>query len=145
MQTGGATPKVDHFRVRAEVKPKSIWNIWIEVNLAGDFNSSYLYYDMEKGLIDDHYIGQPSLVYKSKIKAEVGVETEPDLFAQSKLDPTGEKVILEPVTNTVTTARDIFELINIKVIRPKPRYLKKNYDLEPNILVLTHDIGKEKQ
>ncbi len=130
----GATPKANHFRVRAEVEPGSVWDVWVEVNLAGDFNKYYTYYNMKKGMLDDHYVGQPSLVYKTRIKARAGNETAAELFAQSSLEPTGRGAVLEPVSEKVTTARDIFSTINIRVIRPKPRYIEKEYEPDPNLL-----------
>lgn len=128
----GATPKTDHFRIHAEVEPGSEWRVWVEVNLAGDFNKSYVYYDYKKGKMDDHYIGQPSLVYKAALKAKIGNEVQPELFAQSSLG-VGGVTVLEPVSDSVTTAREIFQSIKIRVIRSMSEN-SRMHGSDPNLI-----------
>jgi len=112
----GATPKAEHFKIRAEVTPGSDWICWIEVNLAGDFNARYSQYSENLQTVDVHLSGQPPLVYRGQICAVVGAEIEPELYGQSMV---GCSTIC-PVDAGVTTAKNIFQSIRIRAIKPKP-------------------------
>jgi len=114
----GATPEVEHFQTRVEVKPGSRWICWIEMNLSGDFNDKYRGHSKEEKTLDLHFSGQPPLIYRGEITAIPGEYVVPELYGQSVLDsPSGETV--QPVSDDVTTARDIFKTIDIRVIRHK--------------------------
>lgn len=116
----GATPQAEHFQIRVEVEPGSRWICWIEMNLAGDFSDKYKAYNKEQKTVDLHFSGQPPLVYRGEITVIPGEQIVPELYAQSVLNrPSGETV--QPVSDDVTTARDIFKSIKIRVIRPKPQ------------------------
>ena len=116
----GATPQAEHFKISVEVEPDSRWVCWIEVNLAGDFNNKYRPYNKEQRTVDSHFSGQPPLVYSGEITAIPGERIVPQLYGQSALDnPAGQTV--QPVSDDVTTAKDIFKAIEICVIRPKPQ------------------------
>lgn len=122
----GATPQAEHFKIRAEVPPGSEWICWIEVNLAGDFNEQF---DSVSGnpiaMLDES--GQPAIIYRAKILSQVGQEVTPELFGMSIFGAQLEETI-RPVTEKVTTARDIFSNIKIRVVRPKPFIFKWKYD-----------------
>jgi hypothetical protein len=123
MAISGATPKNDLFSVRVEVPPGSDWIMWIEMNLAGDFNDSYPEVDLKTLREDEFSNGQPAIIYKALIKAIEGKSYKPDLVLQS----TWEKgsVITGPVSDGITTARDVFDEMNISVIKPKPKLIDK--------------------
>lgn len=128
----GATPKDEYFRVRAEVKPGSEWICWIEMNLAGDFNEFYPYFNRETLQEDEYSCGQPALVYKVKIKAEKGNQYVPELVSMS-LWKEGQNELL-PVDSTITTAQNIFDEIDIRIVNPKPRFINRYQVNKQNIL-----------
>jgi len=111
----GATPKVERFTTSVAVEPNSRWICWIEMNLAGDFNEAYQHRNAEEKTIDVHFSGQPSLIYRGEIKATPGEKIVPELYGQVVVDaPNGETVQL--VSDGVTTARNIFKSIEIRVL-----------------------------
>jgi hypothetical protein len=120
----GATPKGDYFSVRIEVEPGSEWICWIEMNLAGDFNDSFPEFNKQTLKEDEFSCGQPALLYKAAITATEGMKFIPVLEAQSIWENGINRV--EPVSPGVTTARDVFDDIQISVIRPKPKLIDKN-------------------
>lgn len=120
----GATPKGDYFSVRIEVEPGSAWICWIEMNLAGDYNDSFPEFDEQTLKEDEFSCGQPALLFKATINAEEGMKSTPTLEAQSTWKNGVSSV--EPVSNGVTTAKGVFDDIQISVIRPKPKLIDKN-------------------
>jgi len=120
----GATPKDDYFSVRIEVEPGSSWICWIEMNLAGDFNDSFPEFNKQTLKADEFSCRQPALIFKADIIAEEGMKSVPVLEAQSIWEDGFNRV--EPVSIGVTTARDVFDKIQISVIRPKPKLIDKN-------------------
>jgi hypothetical protein len=114
----GATPKDEYFRVRAEVKPGSTWILWIEMNLAGDYNDAYRQFDPLTMQEDEYSCGQPALLYRAEIRAVEGAEYVPELTAMS-LWKDGVNTIV-PVDATVTTARNVFDAMSVRLIRPRP-------------------------
>jgi hypothetical protein len=118
----GATPKDDYFSVRAEVPPGSRWICWIEMNLAGDFNDKFPEFDRNTFMEDEFSCGQPALLFKAEITAEEGTVKTPKLVLQSIWDK-GEYRI-EPVSEGVTTAKDVFDEITISVIKPKMKIIQ---------------------
>lgn len=67
----GATPKDDYFHVRIEVKPGSSWICWIEMNLAGDYNDSFLEFDVQSLKENEFSCGQPAFLFKATDKGAV--------------------------------------------------------------------------
>lgn len=120
----GATPKDDYFSIRVEVKPGSQWICWIEMNLAGDFNEAFQEFDRENFREDEFSNGQPALLFRSDVIAVENMKFTPVIDAQSIWDDGDVKI--EPVSNGVTTARNVFDNIQISVIRPKPKLIDKN-------------------
>lgn len=119
----GATPKDDYFSVRAEVKPGSQWLCWIEMNLAGDYNEAYPEKNLKTFEVDEYGNGQPALLYRSDISVEEGLKFDFNLFAQS-VWADGE-ISIQPVGEGITSAKHVFEELNIEVIRPKPKLIEK--------------------
>jgi hypothetical protein len=119
----GATPKGDYFSLRVEVEPGSEWICWIEMNLAGDFNDAFPEIDIETLREDEYSNGQPALIYRSEIKAVEDLKFIPQITAQS----TWNKGIvnIEPVSDGVTNAKDVFDDIQISIIKPKPKLIDK--------------------
>lgn len=124
----GATPKENYFSIRAEVEPGSCWICWIEMNLAGDFNESFPRLNLRSFKEDEFSCGQPALLYRTSITANKGTKYIPELVGQSIWED-GENRI-EPVSQGITTARNVFDTIQISVIRPKPKLINKKMDLE---------------
>jgi hypothetical protein len=120
----GATPKQDYFSIRAEVKPGTHWICWVEMNLAGDFNDAFPEHSSENKQIDEFSNGQPALLYKGEITAIEGSKFQFKLEGQS-LWENGETKI-EPVSDGITTAKNVFEKMDIEIIRPKPKLIGKN-------------------
>lgn len=113
----GATPKDDYFSIRAEVPPGSEWNCWIEMNLAGDFNEAFPEFNEETLKEDEFSCGQPALLYKAEIQVLEGLVAEPLLVSQSVWDNGHNRI--EPVSEGITTARNVFDKISISVQPPK--------------------------
>jgi len=123
MAITGATPKEDFFSIRVEVKPESEWICWIEMNLAGDFNEAFPEFDMETFMEDEFSNGQPALIYKAGIRAEEDLTFIPELTGQSIWENGMARV--EAVSDGITTARDVFDQMQISVMRPKPKLIDK--------------------
>lgn len=119
----GATPKADFFSIRVEVKPESEWICWIEMNLAGDFNEAFPEFDIETLTEDEFSNGQPALLFRSEVKAIENSSFIPVITAQTIWDD--GSVSVESVSEGITTARYVFDTINISVIRPKPKLIDK--------------------
>jgi hypothetical protein len=119
----GATPKDDWFTVRVEVEPGSEWICWIEMNLSGDYNEAYPEFNAETFYEDEFGNGQPALLFKADIKAVEDMTFTPSLEAQSIWED--GVVSIEPVSDGVTTARYVFDTIQISIVRPKPKLIEK--------------------
>ena len=119
----GATPKDDYFSIRVEVKPESEWICWIEMNLAGDFNEAFPEFDSETLTEDEFSNGQPALLFRSEVKAIENERFTPVLTSQTIWDD--GFVSVEPVSSSITTAREVFDTITVSVIRPKPKLIDK--------------------
>lgn len=117
----GATPKEDYFTVLAEVKPGSRWICWVEMNLAGDFNDAYPRQNVTSKEVDEFSNGQPALLYRSEFTANEGGKFEFVLSGESRWD--NGKTWIEPVGEGVTTAKEVFDKMDIEIIRPKPKLI----------------------
>jgi hypothetical protein len=118
----GATPKADYFSVRVDVPPHSDWIIWIEMNLAGDFNEAFPEMDRETFMEDEFSCGQPALLFRAEITAEEGTIVTPEITAQSVWEKGENRV--EPVSDGVISARNVFDDIKISVIKPKMKLIE---------------------
>jgi hypothetical protein len=122
MAVTGATPKADYFSVRVDVPPGSNWIIWIEMNLAGDFNEAFPEVDRETYMEDEFSCGQPALLFRAEIIAEEGTIVTPEIVAQSVWENGLNRV--ETVSEGVTSARNVFDDIKISVIKPKMKLIE---------------------
>lgn len=112
----GATPTAGQFACRIEVEPGSRWICWIEVNIAADFSEKHPQYNEQTGIEDTHMSGQPSLLYRGEVEAVVGAQITPAPYGQTLPDTLrGE---MKASLDDITTARDIFTSVEIRVIRP---------------------------
>ena len=124
MAITGATPKDDYFSIRIEVEPGSEWICWIEMNLAGDFNDAFPEIDLKTLREDEFSNGQPALIFSADIKAVEGMVFVPQITAQSAWEK--GIVTVAPVSDGITTAKNVFDKIRISVIRPKPKLIDKS-------------------
>lgn len=114
----GATPWDESFKITREVEPGSKWICWMEMNLAGDFNSRYEEYNEEDESIDWDYSGQPPLVYRCEITAIAGAKLVPELYGQVDMNKPFEEMI-QPLSEDLTTAKDLFKSIKIRIVQTK--------------------------
>ncbi|HBH85175.1 MAG: hypothetical protein A2X05_11090 [Bacteroidetes bacterium GWE2_41_25] len=119
----GATPKGDYFSIRVEVEPGSEWICWIEMNLAGDFNDAFPEIDIKTLREDEYSNGQPALIFRSELKAIEGQIFKPEIVSQSTWNK--GTVTVEPVSDGVTNAKNVFDDIQISIIKPKPKLIDK--------------------
>lgn len=124
MAITGATPQAEHFKIRVEVPSGSEWICWLEVNLAGDYNE---YFDSLSGnpnaIMDES--GQASIVYKATVFSREDEVFYPEIVGC--VDATKDfKDMIQPLEG-VTTAKDIFKEVSIKVIKPKPSLFGWSY------------------
>lgn len=119
----GATPKGDYFSIRVEVEPGSEWICWIEMNLAGDFNDAYPEIDVKTLREDEFSNGQPALIFRADIKAVENMKFKPSIVSQATWNK--GVVTIEPVGNGITTAKNVFDDIQISIIKPKPKLIDK--------------------
>ena len=115
----GPTPQDEHFKITYEVEPGSKWICWLEMSLAGDFNEKYKEYDPDTKTVDWDFTGQPSLIYRAEIAAIPGKQFTPVLYGKAVLNsPDGRTV--QPITDDITTAKDVFKSIKINIRQPSP-------------------------
>jgi hypothetical protein len=128
----GATPKDEYFRVRAEVKPGSEWILWMEMNLAGDYNDVYRQFNRETLQEDEYSCGQPALLYRAEIKATEGASYIPEIIAVSLWEDGVNRIL--PADSTITTARDVFDQISVVLVKPRPVIINKNKIEQQDVL-----------
>jgi hypothetical protein len=120
----GATPKDEYFRIDAAVNTGSCWTVWIEMNLAGDYNDYYPQFNRITHEEDEFACGQPALLYRADIQARQGNEFVPEIVAMSIWEQ-GENRLL-PLDSTITSAQLVFDEISIKTVKPKFRFINLN-------------------
>jgi len=115
------TPLQEHFTIRRKVRYGGKFVLWMEMNLAGDFNENFTEADTDKG--DWDYSGQPSMVYRCEIEAVGDKKYVPELFGQVDMSKPFDEMIV-PLSDKVTTAKDVFKSIDIRVITVEPNSAK---------------------
>ena len=120
----GATPKPGYFVTSVSVEQNSEWILWIEVNLAGDFNEYYMEFNKELNITDEFSTGQPALIYKAKISAIAGTTITPEIAGISMPGLTFDSII-KPMKG-ITTATDVFDEISLQVVKTKLRIINTN-------------------
>jgi len=119
----GATPQDENFKITREIERGSKCICWIEMNLAGDFNADHQEFNAEKKTVDDDFSGQPALVYRCEIEAIPGNKYVPQLFGQVVMNKPLEEMI-QPVTSDITSAKEVFKSIQIRITESEPNQPK---------------------
>jgi len=105
----GATPKQD-LNCQVKVPAGSTWNCFVEVNASGDYNETFAE-KLKDGTRDKNGNGQPSIVYKGKIKAVPGKKCVPRLAGRT--DQLEEIDHMIPDTTSITTAANLLSKIEV--------------------------------
>ena len=111
----GATPKKKNIKVITEVPAGSQWNYYIEMNLAGDFNNFYPSRIHNYGP-DKYGNGQPSLIFKGKIQADVGQTSVPSIIGRT--DQIYFKTEVNPNLDGIDSAKDVFYDLLVECEKP---------------------------
>ncbi len=117
----GATPKPGYFVTRVSVKQNTEWILWIEVNLAGDYNDNFMEFNNELNIADEYAIGQPAIIYKAKVSAVARTTIVPEIVGMSMPGSSLDSII-KPLKG-ITTATRIFDEISLRVIKTKPKII----------------------
>jgi hypothetical protein len=117
----GATPKPGYFKTRARVDTGSKWICWIEVNLSGDYNTTYKEYDQINQVEDEYGTGQPAVVFRTEMSAIEGTIIVPEIAGMC-IQKAADGNILQPLKG-ITTARNIFDEISIALVKPNPKII----------------------
>lgn len=118
----GATPRPGYFSIRARVESNSSWICRIEVNLSGDYNEYYPEYDAIRKVEDEYGTGQPAIVYKAEFKAVAGNTIQPEIDGMSVWE-NGKGAVIQPMKG-ITTARNIFDDIMLRMVKPSPKLIQ---------------------
>lgn len=92
-----ATPKA-LLVTAVEVARGTRWDVFVEVNVSGDFNVDFPRLSSE-GFSDRYGNGQPSLVYRGSIEATVGSTCRPELIGRTDQ--------YEPIDHLITDLKGI--------------------------------------
>jgi len=105
----GATPKQD-LNCQVKVPAGSTWSCFVEVNASGDYNETFTE-ALKDGTRDKNGNGQPSIIYKGKIKAVPGKRCVPRLAGRTDQMEGIDHII--PDTEGITTAENLMSKIEI--------------------------------
>ena len=103
-----ATPKAS-LSTAVEVPRGTRWEVFVEVNVSGDFNVNFPSLSNE-GFTDRYGSGQPSLVYRGYIEATDGSTAQPELWGRTdQYEPTGQIITdLDGITTASQILRKVF-------------------------------------
>jgi hypothetical protein len=104
----GATPKGQKIEVSVNVRRGITWLYFIEVNVAGDYNKTFPYVS-EKKKHDNHGNGQPSVLFKGEILAQIKETSVPDLVGRSEQYSFSQ--VINPDLEGIDTAKKVFSTI----------------------------------
>lgn len=105
----GATP-ADGLQCRVNVPADSEWDIFAEVNLAGDFNLHFPAVN-SKGIPNFESDGQPALVYHGKIQAEPNQQIHPEITGVSNFQ--NSDTVLSSDQAGITSAVEIIQSFTV--------------------------------
>jgi hypothetical protein len=105
----GATPKKE-LRVYTKVDPGSHWKYYLELNVSGDYNATYLS-AQPNGKPDPDGNGQPSLIYAGEIiAANENVDTAVIVGRTEQLKPVSDII---PDLSGLTTAQQVLKKLTV--------------------------------
>jgi hypothetical protein len=110
----GATPKEGNFSKKTTVALGSEWLYFIEVNVAGDYNPNFPSYTAS-GIPDPHGNGQPSIIYRGKIKAIHDKESMPELIGRTEQMYLGTNINSD--LKGISSARKVFREIKVACLK----------------------------
>ena len=102
-----ATPKAS-LVTAVEVARGTRWEVFVEVNVSGDFNTDFPKFS-DEGFSDRYGNGQPSLVYHGSIEAAVGSTCRPELLGRTDQYEPIDYLITD--LEGITTARTLFKTV----------------------------------
>ena len=108
-----ATSKSDIIKTGAHLDENIKWRYFIEVNISGDYNEFYRSY-LHNGIPDTEGNGQPSIIYSGTLNLENGGHSLPELLGCTHQTAKIDSLVTD--LSGITTARNIFEKIEIKVL-----------------------------
>lgn len=104
-----ASPKAS-LATAIEVPRGTRWEVFVEVNVSGDFNRDFPSFSKE-GFSDRYGNGQPSLVYHGYIEATDGSTCQPELLGRTdQYEPT-DHIVTE--VDGITTAGQLLKRVNV--------------------------------
>ena len=104
-----ATPRTS-LATAIEVPRGTRWEVFVEVNVSGDFNRDFPSFS-DEGLSDRYGNGQPSLVYRGFIEAADGSTCVPELFGRTdQYESTGQLIT---DLDGITTALQLLQRVNV--------------------------------
>lgn len=106
------TPRNDVFLCRIKIKSGKTVECFIELNVSGDFNSSFPYRD-DNGMPDPEVNGQPSLIYYCKLKVREGMKKNFKLIGRSEQFNPVDKIIRD--LKGLTSAKKILQNALVKM------------------------------
>lgn len=107
-----ATPRAS-IVISVEVPRGSRWEVFVEVNVSGDFNRDFPSFSNE-GFSDRYGNGQPSLIYRGFIRATDGSTSEPVLLGRTdQYVPTDQ---INTQMDGITTAARLLKKIKVSCI-----------------------------
>jgi hypothetical protein len=102
----------DYFRESIALPSGSEWNYFIEVNISGDYNETYLQ-ETPEGVKDEPGNGQPAIVYQGSFTVGDDPESTDPPEIVGRADQYNAEIVFEPAEDEITTAREILANIGV--------------------------------